>query len=202
MKSKIIAKSKSARRVFIKKAKTPLSRKITRNNLEQKVRQQTDELKIRDELLSQGMSREKFAEEQVYIRTKAIESTFDGIFIIDALKPDYPIVYANPSFYNLTGYSKSDVIGKNYFLLYGTNVNLHVYEEIKKNLREGKSFQGEMLNSKKNGEKFWSLLRITLVRDKSGIVTHFVGNKTNTTLMKQRDFEIAEQRESFCMSQG
>ena len=124
-----------------------------------------------------------------------MEATFDGIFIIDAKKPDFPIIYANPSFYKLTGYSKNEVIGKNYFLLYGDDENSHAMEEIKQTLLQGKPFQGEMLNSKKNGEKFWSLLRITLVRDKNGIITHYVGNKTDTTLMKQRNLEIEEQRE-------
>jgi len=143
----------------------------------------------------QGADREKIAEEEIHIRTKAMESTFDGIFIIDAKKPNFPIVYANTSFYNLTGYSKKEVIGQNYFLLYGLNKNSHIYEEIKRALSEGRSFHGEMLNFKKNGEKFWSLLRITLVRDKNGTVTHYVGNKTDTTLMKQRNLEIEEQRE-------
>ena len=54
---------------------------------------------------------------------------------------------------------------------------------------------GRCFNFKKNGEKFWSLLRITPIRDKNGIITHYVGNKTDTTLMKQRDLEIEEQRE-------
>ena len=124
-----------------------------------------------------------------------MESTFDGIFIIDAKKSDFPIIYANPSFYNLTGYTKSEVIGKNYFLLYGLDEHSRVYEEIKQTLLQGKSFHGEMLHFKKNGEKFWNLLRITLVRDKNGITSYYVGNKTDTTLMKQRDLEIKEQRE-------
>ena len=156
---------------------------------------QTNELEIRDGELRAGANRERLAEEQIYIRTKAMESTFDGIFIIDAKEPNFPIIYANPSFYNLTGYSKNEVIGKNYFLLYGVDENSHVYDEIKKTLREGRSFQGEMLNLKKNGQKFWSLLRITQVRDKNKITTHYVGNKTDTTLMRQRDLEISEQRE-------
>lgn len=142
-----------------------------------------------------GADREKLAEEQIHIRTKAMESTFDGIFIIDALKPGFPIIYANPSFYQLTGFKKNEVIGKNYFLLYGDVQNLHAREEIKRTLLQGKTYQGEMAHYKKNGDKFWSLLRITLVRDKDGITTHYVGNKTDTTLMKQRNLEIEVQRE-------
>ena len=185
-----------------KQAKEPLLRKVTHNNLEEQIRQLTDELKVRKRQLKQGADREKLgadreklAEEQVYIRTKAMESTVDGIFIIDAMKPDFPVIYANPAFYSLTGYTKNEVIGRNYFLLYGFDVNTRVSEEIKQSLRQGKSFHGEMLNSKKNGEEFSSSLRIAPVRDTNGAITHYVGIKTDTTLMKQRDLMIEEQRE-------
>jgi len=182
--------------------KDPLLDKIPHSTLEEIVRQQTDELKVRKGQLRQGADREKLgadrekiAEEQLYIRTKAMESTFDGIFIIDAKKPDFRIIYANLAFYELTGYSKSEVIGKNYFLLYEASENLFFIDEIKHSLLQGNPFQGEMIHHKKNGEKFWSLLRITLIRDKDGNITHYVGNKTDTTLMKQRELEIVQQRE-------
>ena len=181
--------------------KLPL-KKVTRVNLEEKLREQTDELLIKNGQLKQsvdreklGNDREKFAEEQLHIRTKAMESTFDGIFIIDAKKQNYPIIYANQSFFKLTGYTKKEVVGQNYFLLYGLDEHSRIYEEIKQTLRQGQSFHGEMLNFKKNGEKYWSLLRITLIRDKNGEVTHYVGNKTDTTIMKQKNSEIEEQRE-------
>jgi two-component system sensor kinase FixL len=171
------------------------SKKVTRNNLEEKVRQQTDELKIRSGQLQQGADREKLAAEQIHIRTKAMEATTDGIFIIDARKPEFPLIYANPSFQLLTGYMKNEIIGKNYFFLYGADADLRVVEEIKNTMQQGKSFHGEMLNFRKNGKKFWSLLRIAPVRDASGVATHYVGIQTDTTLMKQRDLEIEEQRE-------
>ncbi len=109
---------------------------------EEQFRLQTDEIEFKDGQLKQGADREKLAEEQIHIRTKAMESTFDGIFIIDAKKPDFPIIYANPSFYNLTGYSKNEVIGKNYFLLYGNVENSHVYGRNKTNLASREIFSG------------------------------------------------------------
>lgn len=158
-------------------------------------RQGADREKLGANREKRGADREKLAEEQINIRTKAMESTLDGIFIIDAKKSSYPIIYVNPSFCTLTGYTKSELIGKDYFLLYGLHSDLRIVKEIKDTLRQGKPFHGEMLNSKKNGEKFWSSLRISLVRDTKGGITHYVGSKTDSTLMRQRDFEIEEQRE-------
>ena len=81
-----------------------------------------------------------------------MEATLDGIFIIDAKKADFPVIYANPSFYKLIGYTKNEIIGQNYFLLYGSDADLRVVEEIKQTMRQGKSFHGEMLNFRKNGK--------------------------------------------------
>ncbi len=178
-----------------KKIQKPRIKDFTRNGLEKKIRRQSRELKNKKGLLREGAYREELAEKQILLKTKAIEFSSDAIFIIDAAGSNFPIIYANASFFSLTGYSIKDVIGKSYFLHNGFDVNLSDAESIKQTLLQGKPFHGEIQNTKKNGEKFWSLLRIAPVRDSKGATTHYVGIKTDTTLMKQREFEIYEQRE-------
>jgi PAS domain S-box-containing protein len=124
-----------------------------------------------------------------------MEATSDGIFIIDALKPNFPVIYANQSFCTMTGYAKSDIIGQNYFLHYGSHADPRVVEEIKHTILQGKSFNGEMLHFRKNGKKYWNLLRIGPVRNVQGVITHYIGSKTDVTLLRARDSEIKEQRE-------
>lgn len=167
----------------------------SKGHLEEEVRRQTDELHLKKIQLKQGADKQKRSEEQIHIRTKAMESTADGIFIIDAQKTDFPVIYANPSFQTMTGFGKREIIGRNYFLLYGASADPRIIEEIKGTIHQGKSFHGEMLNFQKNGKKFWNLLRITPVRDARGSVTHYVGIQTDISLIRQRDLEIKEQRE-------
>ena len=197
---------KQKKKKIIKKVEKPLTERVrleglvsdlskTRNHLEHEVRHQTDELKIRNDQLRQGESKQKFAEEQIHILTKAIESTTDGIFLIDATKPDFPLIYTNLSFQKITGYAKKDTIGQGYFSLNGVYPDVSIVQEIKNTLHQGKSFHGEMLNFKRSGEKYWNLLRITPVRDGGGVVTHYIGIKTDVTLMRQKNSEIEEQRE-------
>ncbi len=180
--------------------KPPLSQKSAAkknvvSNLEEKLRLQSDELIVREGKLKQGADRERISDEQILIQSKAMEFTLDGIFIIDAKKNDFPIIYANPAFLALTGYSRNDVIGQDYFHLYGNDADMRILDEIRQTIRLGKSFHGDMLNFRKNGKKFWSSLRISPVRDTKGSITHFVGIQTDSTLIKQRDLEIEEQRE-------
>ncbi|MBF0571547.1 MAG: PAS domain-containing protein [Candidatus Omnitrophica bacterium] len=75
------------------------------------------------------------------------------------------------------------------------NCNLKIAEKIKEALLQGESFHEELLNHKKNGDGFWNLLRIAPILDNKGVVTHYVGIKTDITLLKLRDSKIAEQRE-------
>ncbi|HSV44048.1 MAG TPA: ATP-binding protein [Candidatus Bathyarchaeia archaeon] len=167
----------------------------TRNHLEQELRQKSDELKIKNGELKNGINRQHRSEEQIHILTKATEATADGVFIIDVQKVDFPVVYANPAFQKMTGYGKREVLGRNYFGVYGAKADSRVVEEIKNTMRKGKSFHGEMLNFKKDAQKYWNLLRLAPVRDSRGVVTHYVGIQTDVTLMRQRDLEVKEQRE-------
>ncbi len=165
------------------------------NHLGEMVRHQADELKLKNGELKNGKEKQVRTDEQVRIRTKAMESTADGIFIIDAQKPDFPIIYANQSFQKMTGYVKKDILGRNYFSFYGADADSRIVNEIKQTIHKGRSFHGEMLNFNKNGKKYWNSLRIAPVRDASGSITHYIGIQTDVTLMREKESEIDEQRE-------
>ena len=52
-------------------------------------------------------------EESVRLRDRAIAATAIGIVITDHRRPDQPITYANHAFERMTGYSASEVLGRN-----------------------------------------------------------------------------------------
>ena len=167
----------------------------TRNNLQQQVQAKSDELKVKNGQLKNGISREEKSEEKVRVLTLAVESSSDGIFIIDARKQGYPVIYANQAFQTMTGYEKREIIGQDYFSLYGPGADRRVIDEIKLTMRSGKSFHGEMFNFQKSGKKYWDLLRIAPMRDAGGAATHYIGIQTDVTLIRERELEIEEQRE-------
>ncbi len=124
-----------------------------------------------------------------------MEYTVDGIFIVDAQAQDFPITYVNQAFQSMTGYAKTEILGRSYFLFYGVDADPRLVNEIKGTISKGESFHGEMLNFKKNGKKYWNSLRIAPVRDAHGTVTHYIGIQTDITLMREKELEIDEQRE-------
>jgi two-component system sensor kinase FixL len=167
----------------------------TRNHLTHEILQKNEQLTIKNGQLKNGKQEQHRVEEQVHICIKALDSAADGIFIIDTQEPNFPVIYANQSFQKMTGLAKADILGQNYFLLYGVGVDSNIITEIIDTLHKGKSFRGEMLHFKKDGKKCWNLLRIAPVRDVVGDVTHYVGIQTDMTLMRENESEIDEQRE-------
>ncbi|MFH1199401.1 MAG: PAS domain-containing protein, partial [Candidatus Omnitrophota bacterium] len=182
-----------------KKAQKPILRNKVLNGervrLEELIHRQSDKLKVKNKQLSSGVKKQAESEEQIRIHTKAMEAVADGIFIIDAASQDFPVIYANQAFQKMTGYGEREIIGQNYFSLYGVDTDSRVIDEIKRTIHQNKVFHGEMLSFQKNGKRYWNLLRITPVRDSSGSVTHYVGIQTDVTLMRERELEITEQRE-------
>jgi len=164
-----------------------------RTGLKDKIRRKSDELAIKDgELMKRTR---KQLRSQLLISNKALESSDDGIFIIDAQKSGFPVIFANQSFLKMTGYGKMDILGKSYLSVYEDAVHPRNMEEITRILRRGKSFHGEMLNFQKNGKTYLNLLRIAPVLEADGLVTHYIGIQTDVTLIRKRELKIIEQRE-------
>ena len=117
----------------------------------------------------------------VFVRARALDSAQDGIIITTAEGPDYPIVYANPGFERLTGYPAQEVFGESCRLLQGPQTDRKSIEEIRDGLLAGTGGHFTLLNYRKDGSTFWNSIRITPLKDPSGITTHFVGVQTDIT---------------------
>src|SRR5260221_10063972 len=53
------------------------------------------------------------------IYRRLVESSPDGVALVDAQNPEQPVLYVNPGFQALTGYSAAELIGRNLRLLQG-----------------------------------------------------------------------------------
>nr|AML77143.1 putative LOV domain-containing protein [Tsuga heterophylla] len=103
-------------------------------------------------------------------------STLQQTFVVsDATKPDYPIVYASAGFFNMTGYSPKEVIGRNCRFLQGADTDYIEVSKIREAVATGQSYCGRLLNYKKDGKPFWNLLTITPIKDGNGKVIKYIG---------------------------
>jgi PAS domain S-box-containing protein len=168
------------------------------DDLDRRVRLRTIELAQANADLQAEIHERKRYEAELRLRNRAIEASSVGIIITDSRQEDYPIIYANPAFARITGYSREELIGRNPRLLQGPDTDPEAIAEIRKALREGRDCHLTLKNYRKDGTPFWNELFVSPVRDKQGHVTHYIGTQTDVTELRRaeeerHELEIAKQ---------
>jgi PAS domain S-box-containing protein len=135
------------------------------------------------------------APERLRLQDRALASISEGVILTDARREDGPIVYANAGFGRLTGYAPEEVLGRNCRFLQGPGSDRGVVAQVREAVREGRPFQGELLNYRKDGTPFVNALSLAPVRDAEGRLTHFVGVQQDVTAQRQAEASL-RQREA------
>lgn len=103
------------------------------------------------------------------------------------------ILHVSDAFTAITGYQAEEILGTNCRRLQGPGTDPAVRVAIRSALRGGDSFEGDILNYRKDGSPFWNGLSITALRDDGGAVTHFVSVQrdinTRMALQEQLRFQ-------------
>ncbi|VAI16368.1 unnamed protein product [Triticum turgidum subsp. durum] len=107
---------------------------------------------------------------------RAALSAFQQTFVVsDASRPGHPIMYASAGFFNMTGYTSKEVVGRNCRFLQGSGTDPAEIAKIRQALADGSNYCGRVLNYKKDGTAFWNLLTIAPIKDEDGRVLKFIG---------------------------
>jgi len=114
----------------------------------------------------------------------AVEQADESIMITDTAAQ---ILYVNPAFERVTGYTRDEVIGGNCRILKSGQHDESFYRQLWGNLSRGESWVGNFINKRKNGELFYEEAVISPVRDAGGKVINFVAVKRDVT--RERDIE-------------
>jgi PAS domain S-box-containing protein len=158
-------------------------RNLNRSLLEQNLR------------LEQEIRKRQQKEDELRLSNQAIAASSNGIVIADARDPDLPIIYINPAFERMTGYSAQEIIGRNCRFLQGPDKNQPALNELRSALRGGRDCKVVLSNYRKDGTRFWNELSISPIYDGAGNLTHFVGIQMDITERKQAQEALREQQE-------
>lgn len=139
-------------------------------------------------VLAQAIERQR-ADEQLRLLASAVHSAQDSILITTTLldNPGPKIVFVNPAFTRMTGYTAAEVIGQTPRLLQGPKTDPAVLQRLRENLQQGKVFYGETVNYRKDGSEFYNGWHIEPIRDSRGEISHYLAIQRDITESKQAE---------------
>lgn len=142
---------------------------------------------------SVDVTERKRAEAEIRKLQQAVEHAASGVIITD---PHGVIEYVNPSFEQMTGYRREEVLGKTPRLLKSGKHPPEFYAELWRTIRSGQIWQGELINRRKDGTLYWEFQTIAPILNSEGKITHFVGIKLDITRQKELEQQLLEAKEA------
>lgn len=117
----------------------------------------------------------------------AVERTGVPMVLAEPKNGGAAIVYANPSFYHLTGYDEDEVLGQDLTFLAGRAAEARVLCAVRDAIRSGHEDDFEILQHRKDGSRYWSGLRIAPIHDERGRVCKVFASLCNITRRKEAE---------------
>ena len=128
--------------------------------------------------LINNVTERKRAENKLRLMAKVFEHSGEAIIITG---PDKKILATNDTFTSLTGYSQEEVLGQNPSILKSGKERKDFYKVMWESLLRDNYWRGEIWNRCKNGEVYPKWLSISVVRDKRGEITNYIGSFVDIT---------------------
>jgi len=119
--------------------------------------------------------------------SQAVEQSPVTVIITDR---DAHIEYVNPKFSELTGYTESEVLGKNPRILQSGHTPEKVYRELWDTVTAGKEWRGIFWNRKKNNELYCEQASIAPVKDEEGCILRYIAVKEDISKQKQQEEDL------------
>ena len=120
------------------------------------------------------------AMEELQLNRRIFRSVTSGITVA-RVEPGLPLVYVNPAFEVITGFSIEEALGQNCRFLQRDMRDQPGLTLIREALRAGRETHAIVRNYRKNGTPFWNELSISAIRNHEGKLTHFVGIQQDVT---------------------
>ncbi|MCK9533295.1 MAG: PAS domain-containing protein [Pseudomonas sp.] len=123
-----------------------------------------------------------------------VESAQDGIVVAEKEGEDTILVYVNPAFERLTGYSLDDIMYQDCRFLQGKETDLDAVKVIRDAIDDQAPVRTVLKNYRKDGSEFWNELSVTPFYDQVEQLTYYIGIQKDVTAQVELSLELEEAR--------
>ena len=127
--------------------------------------------------ISQGLERLQDVQKLRFLRA-SVEALEGGVTIAD---PQRHLIYANPAFLKITGYTEDEVLGRDCKFLQTPQTDTQTVRQMAVALAQEQSYNTEILNQRKDGALFWNQLHIDPILNDQGTLTGYIGLQRDIT---------------------
>ena len=115
----------------------------------------------------------QYLDKNTALNLLGLEKIDHSVVISDPGVKDCPMIYVSNEFANQTGYNVKEALGKNCRFLQGPETDPNDVEHIRQAIKMKTSITIDILNYKKNGDRFWNRLRIRPLFGPNGKIIFF-----------------------------
>ena len=142
--------------------------------------------------LRQALARSAQMQQQLALANLALEASPLGVIIADARQPELPLIYCNPAFEQISGYSRDEALGNSWSFLLRDDQQQQDLNRLRKAVHEGMGCDVVLRNYRKNGQQFCNQITLAPMRDEQGI-SHFVALQSDVTAREQLASQVRSQ---------
>jgi aerotaxis receptor len=119
------------------------------------------------------------------------EYNFDDGLILSSTDLKGIITYANKKFCEISGYKKTELIGKNHNIVRHPDMPKAAYQNLWNILHEGSSWTGTIKNLRKDGKYYWVYSHIMPIYDNTKVIGYSAARRPASSI------EITETIQTF-----
>ena len=117
------------------------------------------------------------------------EVKFDGRSLISETDTKGIITYGNRKFFEMTGYSKEEILGKPHNILRHPDMPKAAFNEMWKTVQSGTIWEGYVKNLRKDGKFYWVIVNIVPKLNESGEIIGFIASRKVPDKQKLKSVE-------------
>ncbi|MDR9498793.1 MAG: PAS domain-containing protein [Hydrogenovibrio sp.] len=121
-----------------------------------------------------------------------VEKAQDGIVVAEKEDHDTILIYVNPAFEKLTGYSSDEILYQDCRFLQGDDTEKDAVRVLRSAIDSSEPVRTVLKNYRKDGTPFWNELSVTPFHDEVDQLTYYIGIQKDVTDLVRLQDELTE----------